>query len=146
MAKKECETCADVWDTRQCFECPTCRSIREQDLEQARRERLSLSENSVESQVVYESPLEILLDLAEDAARAARNLSIMTNIVGFLGIIGGVIVAISGLAASDSPNYVAVISGIGIILFWLLVWAFGTAFAARILLSSAEAKLRADKM
>lgn len=146
MAKKECETCAEVWDTRQWLECPTCRGIREQDLEQFRRERLSLSENSVENQVVYESPIETLRNRAEDAARSARSLNIMTNIVGFLGVIGGVIVAISGLAASGSPNYVAVISGIGIILFWLLVWAFGTAFAARILLSSAEAKLRADEM
>jgi len=146
MAKKECETCAEVWDTRQCFECPTCRSIREQDLKQARHERLLVSENLVDNHLGYESQVEKVHNLAEDAARSARNLKIMTIVVGFLGVIGGMLIFFSGLYASYSPNYVVVASGIGIILFWLLVWAFGIAFAARILLTSAEAKLHVDEM
>lgn len=146
MKEKECETCGEVWDTRQWLDCPSCRSILQQDLEEARLERLRLADITADEISSDEAAITSIHFLADEADSNARTLNLMANLVSLLGVLGGVILAVSGFAAGDSPNLVAISTGVGVVLFWLLVRAFGVAFASRIRLASAVAKAHEERM
>lgn len=145
MAKKECETCGEIWDTRQWLDCPSCRSILQKDLEEARLERVRLADITADEISNDEAAITSIHFLADEADGNARTLNLMANLVSLLGVLGGVIFAVSGFAAGDSPNLVVISTGVGVILFWLLVRAFGVAFASRIRLASAVAKAHEER-
>lgn len=155
MAAKTCELCGDVWDPWQQAECPTCKRIREADLAEMREARSAALDDSGYADDRDEDlgeadetptpgrrgPVSVR-QTADSVDESANFLSVMVNLVCTLGTIGGVVLIVAGLVGDEGLNVAVLAGGVGAILVWLLLWALGLAFVARLRLAAAEARHR----
>lgn len=144
MAEKTCKMCGEVWDTREFGECPTCREIREVDSRAARAVEPKFGE-LVADDYELTDPVGAVLRQADEVDSRASSMENLVNLIAVLGIIGGVILGVSGFASGEGVNGFLMAAGIGVVLFWLLVRAVGAAFATRLNLAAAVARMQADQ-
>lgn len=143
MTQKTCKLCDQPWETRNFGECPTCTEIREVDMKVDRAERLVSITNDDDSEVHMRAAQVVLLK-ADQADSRASSLEFVANLVSVLGILGSVIVGISAIVSDRDLGGFVLVVALGATLFWLLVRALCVAFALRLSLAAAVARLDAS--
>ena len=143
VANKTCEVCGEVWDTKKHGQCPTCQQLIRKDLESERAQRLGFGQDSLDDDHV--DVVEEVFTQVKNTQRRAGSLESIAVLLGTLGVIGGVVIAVIGFTSDDSGGGVFIALGLFSILIWLFVSALGLGFASRLKLAAAEARMRASQ-
>ena len=146
VADKTCEACGEAWDTKQYGQCPTCQQLIRKDLESERARRIGFGRNAVDEDDRQFDFVEEVLTQAKNTRRRAGSLETLSGLLAVLGVIGGVVLVITGFDSDDSAGGLLIAIGLFNILIWLFVSALGLGIASRMKLAAAEARLRASQL
>ena len=145
MANKTCEVCGEVWDTKKHGQCPTCQQLIRKDLESERAQRMGFGRDTVDDDQSAVDVVEEVFTQVKNTQRRAGSLESIAVLLGTLGVIGGVVIAVIGFTSDDGGGGVFIALGLFSILIWLFVSALGLGFASRLKLAAAEARMRASQ-
>ena len=81
----------------------------------------------------------------KNTQRRAGSLESIAVLLGTLGVIGGLVIAVIGITSDNSGGGVFIALGLFNILIWLFVSVLGLGFASRMKLAAAEARMRASQ-
>ncbi len=145
MADKTCDVCGEVWDTRKYGQCPTCQQLMRKDLESERARRIGFGRDSVGEDDSDFNPAEEVITQAKNTRRRAGALETLSGLLAVPGVIGGVVLVLTGFDSDDSTGGLFIAIGLFNILIWLFVSALGLGIASRMKLAAAEAQSRASR-
>jgi len=146
MAEKTCEACGEVWDTKENGQCPTCQQLIRKDLESERARRIGFGREAVDQDDSEFDFVQEVLTQAKNTRRRAGSLESLSGLLAVLGVIGGVVLVLTGFDSDDNAGGLFIAIGLFNILIWLFVSALGLGIASRMKLAAAEARLRASQL